>query len=501
MSGPSRSVVLHAHFYQPPRENPWTGRVPRQPSAAPDRDWNVRVTRECYAPFTRARLDEGDEEGGALRELNLLEFVSFNFGPTLLSWMERESPDAYARVLDADAASLERIGHGNAIAQAYHHSILPLASARDKHTEVRWGLEDFQRRFGRASAGLWLPETAMDAETLDVVADHGVRFVFVAPHQVDPVPVGGMPGRYRTAGGVDLTLVPYDGVLAHEVAFGNAAADGESWAERLATVGWDGAGPEARGLVSLAMDGETFGHHHAFAEMGLAAAVTHLTASPSIRLENVPAFLERMPRLEDVDIVEPSSWSCAHGVDRWRLNCGCALDPGAGPDLSWRAPLRAGLEELAYAIHERFEREASRWLEDPWAARDAYGVFASEPVAPPPEVVAEELSVHVRGGAAALEPPHRTRLAQLLEMERNALRMFTSCAWFFDELSRLEPLQVLRYAERAIQLSGEPATLRAGLLRHLARAPVPDDRWTDGAHLYRERILGARRDGQPEEDR
>ena len=294
-----RSVIIHGHFYQPPREDPWTGRVAPQPSAAPDSDWNARITRECYGPITAARFSgpEGDVT------LNLLEYLSFNFGPTLLAWMEREAPEVYARVLQADAASADRLGHGNAIAQSFHHTILPLATARDKRTEVRWGITDFRERFGRSPVGLWLPETAVDDETLDVVGDEGIQFVLLAPHQVDPAPVDGGPVRYRTRGAVDLALMPYDGALSHDVAFGNAARDGAAWAERLASVPALGSDHQAsRGVVAIATDGETYGHHHAFAEMGLAAALVHLGRRDDVTVENVASLLARMPDLSEAGI-------------------------------------------------------------------------------------------------------------------------------------------------------------------------------------------------------
>lgn len=471
-----RSVIIHGHFYQPPREDPWTDLVPLQPSAAPDHDWNARIERQCYGPISQARLVGSDGE----RTVNALEHMSFNFGPTLLVWLERHAPETYRRVLEADARSLDRCGHGNAIAQAYHHSILPLATQRDKRTEVRWGVDAFSSRFGRAPEGMWLPETAVDAETLDVVADQGIRFVILAPHQVDPLPSGGMPGRYRTAGGAHIALFAYDGALSHDAAFGEATKDGARWAERLAT--W---GSRDTKLVMVATDGETYGHHHVFAEMGLVAALDHLERNPDVVLENPGAFLDRHPAAVEVDIVAPTSWSCGHGVERWRSDCGCRLDPASETRQAWRQPLRSTLERLAEQLHAIFEEEAGPWLNDPWQARDEYGLVVDRG---DPEMISEWLTGHLSQPAS---PQQRSRLLELMEMERDTLRMFTSCAWFFDDIDRLEPRQVLAYAARAMGLSGARARLEPAFLAGLHAAPSNNPRVGHGARVFQTLRKGA----------
>lgn len=454
-----RSIVVHGHFYQPPREDPWTGLVPEQPSAAPFHDWNERITHECYAAATKARLL--GEDGSVAQQMNVLESMSFNFGPTLLEWLEPNAPETYAAILEADRVSAERLGHGNAIAMAYHHPILPLSTARDRRTEIRWGIADFRRRFGRAPEGMWLPETAVDTPTLEALAQEGIRFTIVAPHQVDPVPDGGRPGLFTTPEGREIALFVYDGALAHGVAFGNLLRDGVRWARLMADTKGDT-------LRSLATDGETFGHHHTFGEMALARAFVELHGRDDIRVENYASYLAREGAHDPVTLVEPTAWSCAHGVDRWRAECGCAADPGSGRHQRWRAPLRAALEWFADELHAVFEAEGTALLGDPWAARDALGGAPTEELVGRPD------------GSDA-----RTRAFELLEMERNALRLFTSCAWFFDDVGRIEPTQVLAYAVRALEHSGHDERLRPELMRRLDLVTSNDPEVGSAADIFR----------------
>ena len=491
-----RSIVIHGHFYQPPRENPWLEEIEREASASPHHDWNARIEQECYRAVVAARVLAPD--GRISRIVNTLEYLSFNFGPTLLEWLERAAPDTYARVLDADRKSLARLGHGNAIAQPYHHAILPLSSRRDKVTEVRWGIADFRRRFGREPEGMWLPETALDDETLDVLAQEGMRFTVVAPGQVRSVPNEGHPGRYTTSNGRTIALFIYDGDISHGIAFGGLLRDAHTWARRMLArtdrrrTPRDGSevefghwepNPESDGgtrpltsgefiaiagstqplprsaryrLVSAATDGETYGHHHRFSEMALARVVLDLEATDGVRVENYASFLARHPAVDDVEIVAPSAWSCAHGVERWRSNCGCHMRDGTTQ--AWRTPLREAVAELAEGLHEVYEREAMRYFDDPWAVRDAYG----EVVATPDRISAwvqhrlrqATPDPSVEPGAPGRQSP-LSAAQSLLEMERGALRIFTSCAWFFDDIAGLEPIEVLRYAARAIELAGQ----------------------------------------------
>ena len=470
-----KSVVIHGHFYQPPREDPWLGDLERQPSAAPFHDWNTRIEAECYRTVVAARMLGA---GGRIQEIvNTLRSISFNFGPTLLDWMEATTPTTYQAIREADRQSrVDTGGYGNALAQAYHHTILPLASRREKVTEVRWGITDFRRRFGREPSGMWLPETAVDGETLDVLAQEALAFTIVAPHQVETVPKGGMPGLFRTKSGRSIALFVYDGPLSHDVAFGPLLKDAGAWARRMVegSSGKPGTGPR---LVSMATDGETYGHHHRFGEMALASVIHALRAAPGIRLENFSSFLAHTPPEEEVVLSEPTSWSCVHGVERWRGNCGCRMDPDEETQQEWRTPLREAMEWLATRVHARFEAEAPALLGDPWRARDD---FAS--VVTGVETIEDFLNHRLPSTHTAKD---RIRAAELLESERNALRLFTSCAWFFDDLAGLEPTQILRYAARALELTDSSSgDLEEGFLARLREARSNETPARDGATIY-----------------
>lgn len=485
------SVVIHGHYYQPPREDPFLNEVETEASAAPFHDWNQRIERECYRAVVAARVTGHD--GRIQRLLNTLEWTSFNVGPTLLEWLEREARSTYEAIIAADQASSARLGgHGNAIAQPYHHTILPLATRRDKVTEVRWGIADFRRRFGREPEGMWLPETAVDTETLEVLAGEGIRFTILAPHQVSHRPALGQPGLCRLPGGASITLCIYDGDRSHDVAFGGALHDGVAWARRLIEAGaalattvpaapkgtrrtprpsprsttLDSSGGPDR-LISIATDGETYGHHHKFGEMALARVIEDMRADGAT-MENFASFLARQPANEEVMLVEPSAWSCAHGVGRWERECGCRIDPAKHPSQAWRAPLRRGLTSAALTLHRVFEREGQALFGDPWAARDGYGtVVASEPV--DVERYVRAVAIHARSDDDMI------RARELLEMERDALRMFTSCAWFFDDLGGLEPRQNLRYAARAIDLAGASGGAAESILLKEIETAVSND--------------------------
>lgn len=448
-----RSVVIHGHFYQPPREDPWTGVVELEPTAAPFHDWNQRIESECYAPVANARVLGAD--GSVEFYDNLYAELSFNVGPTLFEWMESSAPETYASILEADAISVRRLGHGNAIAMPYHHAILPLASRRDKVTEVRWGIADFKRRFGRDPKGMWLPETAVDEETLDVMAEAGILFTILAPHQVETPPVDGMPLRYVTTSGDEIALFIYDGRLSGDMAFGPLLRSGAVLANRL-----DPAEPDGFVLKSAAMDGETFGHHQKFGEMGLARAFRIIGEREDVQLENFASFLANNPPEADAVLVAPSSWSCPHGVERWRADCGCKLSPEVNTSQAWRKPLREAFDWLADELHEIFEKEGKDlFVIDPWKIRDLAGDMIGSSEAAALSFVANSIT---RRDGARIE-----RAAELLEMEHGALRMFTSCAWFFDDVARIETIQVLRYAAFAIELSGDAERLEAGLLERI----------------------------------
>jgi uncharacterized protein DUF3536/glycosyl hydrolase family 57 len=472
-----RSVVLHGHFYQPPRENPWLDYVETEATAAPHHDWNRRVEQECYRAVAAARLP--DAAGRIARIVNTLAWISFDFGATLMEWLEDEAPRTYRAVLDADRESRRRTGFGNAVAAPYHHVILPLSTRRDKVTEVRWGIADFRRRFGRDPEGMWLPETAVDDESLDVLAAQGIAFTILGPHQVRRPPAGGRPVRYRTGGGHEIALFVYDGPLSHDVAFGPLLDDAYAWARRLTGTG------DGDAVVSMATDGETFGHHHRFGEMALAKVLDLLGQRPEAVVTNFAATLAAHPPAETAELVAPSAWSCPHGVERWRSDCGCRVAPEKGWNQKWRAPLRAALKWLADELHAVYEREGGPLFADPWAARDAY----AESFGPPGPSLADLLSTHA---AHALTPDETVRARELLQLERDALALFTSCAWFFDDVGGLEPLEALRYAAHAIELTGAAAeALDRGLAGRLAAAASNDPAIGNAGRIYRERARPA----------
>lgn len=512
------SVVLHAHLYQPPREDPWTGDLPVELSAAPWRHWNDRILDECYAPLTRAAVLDG--EGRIAQRIQTLEWMSWDAGPTLLDWLVDAAPRVYRAFLDADRRSRGRLGFGNALAAPYHHVILPLASRRDKVTEVRWGIRDFRRRFGREPEGMWLPETAVDRETLEVLAAEGIAFTILAPQQFADLPPGGAPGLVRLDGGRSIAVFPYDGGLSHGIAFGDLLKDAEAWVARIE----EAACAPGRALLAMATDGETYGHHHRWGDLALAATLGRLADHRGVRLENFASFLARHPATHEVTLVEPSAWSCAHGVDRWARACGCGAGPEGAEGQRWRPVLREALEEVAGEVHSRFEVAASAAGLDPWALRDAWALRWRDPAAvqeawlearldagsgPEDEVPVEGAPLAQRphpgdagdgGGAGAGDrgaPVEIRALLDLLEAERDALRMFTSCGWFFDDIARLEPLQLLRYAARALDrlgLAGGPVETR--LRQRLAEAPSRDPSKGNGKTLWDAEVRGRRADAQ-----
>ncbi len=466
----SNSVIVHAHCYQPPREDPWLEVIDAEPSAAPDHDWNARIDRECYRRLgatelrkrdSRAALRDPDARAGLARIINLYAWCSFDAGATLCEWLEAEAPHTMQAMIDGDRASVQRLGFGNAIAAPYHHIILPLATRRDKVTEVRWGLADFRRRFGRDAQGMWLPECAVDEETLDVLAQERVQFTMLAPYQIRGSAGDGMPVNWQSAAGRTIAILPYDGNLAGEVAFGGLLQNAAALAGRL--VGTPNP-IDAPRCTTLATDGETFGHHHRNGEVTLATALNAISTNDVGHITNAAALVAAFPPSLNVSLVSPSSWSCAHGVERWRSDCGCKLDTTANTSQRWRRPLREAVDWLGSRCNEIFEREGQTLFnEDPWSVRDRYGAAVAMDGAP----------LHEFARAVVREPQNDEavqRARALLELQRAVLRTYTSCAWFFDDVARIETRQVLRYAARAIELSGVALRLQSELLQILSLA-------------------------------
>jgi len=470
----SRYLCVHGHFYQPPRENPWTGEIGLEASAAPFRNWNERITEECYRPNARPVARAAD---GTAREMpSNYSRMSFNFGPTLFEWLDRRAPDVSAEIRRADRLSRDWFsGHGSAIAQGYNHMILPLANERDRRTQVLWGIRDFEHRFGRSPEGMWLPETAVDLPTLEVLASLGIRFTILAPQQGRRVrPLAGGESQDVSAGRVDprrayavqlpsgarIAVFFYDGPASGAIAFGALAEGGEALARRLAGLAVDDPGPQ---LLHVATDGETYGHHHNGGEVAIAEALDLLPASGFVRLTNYAEFLSLHPPEYEAEIVENTAWSCAHGLGRWKEDCGCrtGLHPEWGQ--AWRAPLRESLDVLRDALAAVFEERGGRIFLDPWIARDASIAIVLDPS----DAAFDELLRRV--GRGALDSESRSQARRLLDMQRYAMLMFTSCGWFFDDPSGLETTQILRYAARAIELCPEPerAPIEAEFLRRL----------------------------------
>lgn len=500
MNASNKYVCIHGHFYQPPRENAWLEVIERQDSAAPFHNWNARINFECYAPNTAARiLDEGQHIRNIL---NNYSYLSFNLGATLLSWMEAHDPDAYQGVLDADKISQARFsGHGSAIAQVHSHLIMPLCNRRDKETQVNWGIQDFEHRFGRKPEGMWLAETAVDTETLEVLAEQGIVYTILAPRQAKAVRAlaGGLewkgvnadtldtrrPYRCLLPGGRHIDLFFYNGPISQGVAFDGLLNSGKRFADRLQSDFSDDDTPE---LLHIATDGESYGHHHRYGEMALADAIAHIRADGQASMTNYGEYLERFPPQYEVQIHENSSWSCAHGVERWRSNCGCHT--GGRPDWNqtWRGPLRDALNWLRDELIPVYEREGKKLLKDVWKARNAYyQVLLKGDL----KEVDRFLLQHSKN---ELTDADQMQVLRLMEMQRHCLLMYTSCGWFFDEVSGIETLQILQYANRATyyaeQVSGK--NYHKGLLERLEQ--TPSNTYANAAEAYKEFVLPARVD-------
>jgi len=490
-----RYVCIHGHFYQPPRENPWLGEIERQDSARPYHDWNERIATECYRANTAARVL--DERGRVADIVNNYSRISFNVGPTLLSWLERKDPETYQAILEADKQSRRRFsGHGSAMAQPYTHMIMPLASKRDKVTQVRWGLRDFERRFNRPAEGMWLPETAVDVETLETLAENGVRFTVLAQRQAKCIRKSGEKAWQDCGPGVDptrpyrvwlpsgraLTIFFYDGPISLAVAFEGLLSSGESFARRILSGFSDSRQWDQ--LMNIATDGESYGHHHRFGDMALAYALRLIEEKKLARLTNYGEYLSRHHPSWEVQIAENTSWSCVHGIERWRSDCGCRAK--AEWKQAWRAPLREALDWLRDSAGPLYETKAAGLLRDPWAARDAY----IELVLDPCEKTA--WSYFERFAPRRLDEGEVTRALELLELQRQLMLMYTSCGWFFDDISGIETVQVLQYAARAAelceQLFGRP--FHGELAQRLAEAPSNLSERKDGRLVY-ERLARA----------
>jgi alpha-amylase/alpha-mannosidase (GH57 family) len=501
----TRFVCIHGHFYQPPRENPWLDAIEGQDSAAPFHDWNERITEECYEPNTKARVLDG--KGRIDRLVNNYAKMSFNIGPTLMSWLEEQDEPVYKAILAADLDAIAKTGCGSAIAQVHGHLILPLCHPRDQHTQVRWGARDFERRFGRRPKGMWLSETACNTSSLEALAEEGIAFTILAPHQAARVrPSGGRgpwtdvkDGKVETRraynvnlpSGRSITVFFYDGPASRGVAFERLLDDGAGFANRLTGL----FHPNAREpqIAHIATDGESYGHHHRFGEMGLAYALESLAKNPEVQVGSYELFLRDNPPTWDAEIVENTAWSCAHGIERWRSNCGCSSGAHATWQQAWRGPLRNALDHLRDRAATQFERDAGKLFIDPWAARNAYidVVFSHSSH----EALETFLQHTIRPEWKALGTPLRDQpwaeqALSWMELQRHAMSMYTSCGWFFDDLSGIETTQVLAYAARVLELAKNLTgqDWEDGFVRILSEGKSNIEGVGDGAKIWRELV-------------
>jgi alpha-amylase/alpha-mannosidase (GH57 family) len=482
-------VAIHGHFYQPPRENPWLDIIETEESAQPFHDWNERIALECYRPNAHARILDG--KGKILEIVNNYSSISFNFGPTLLPWLEKHFPSVYQKILEADRESLRRFGHGNAIAQVYNHIIMTLANDRDKETEILWGMADFEKRFHRKPEALWLPETAVNYATLQVLVKYGMRYLILSPFQaLRARPFGGKKWADVSQGRIDTTqpyrcfirdasgkkvtdqfidLFFYNGIISKEVAFGDLLKDGTLFSDRFAQFQQESKGRPQ--LIHIATDGETYGHHKKFGDMALAFALSNGFPARGFEVINYGAFLKRFSPVHEVEIDEGpkgegTSWSCAHGVGRWKEDCGCSTGGKPGWNQKWRKPLREALDLLRDELSLVFEREGGEIFQNVWEARNGYI-----------EVILHRSPEGIRKffdqyGAKNLDEKGRIKGLKLLEMQRHALQMYTSCGWFFADLAGLETVIILQHAARTIQLAEEWAggEVEKKFVEHLSEA-------------------------------
>ena len=455
-------LTIHGHFYQPPRENPWLEAIELQDSALPYHDWNERICKECYNPNSVSRIV--DNRNRILDIVNNYEYMSFNFGPTLLSWLESYAPLTYERIIKADIESIsQHDGHGNAMAQVYNHIIMPLANNRDKETQVKWGIRDFEYRFGRKPEGIWLAETAVDDATLNVLVDNGIKFTVLSPYQalkmkkssdktwqdvswgnIDPARSYKYTIKSDPKKSIDLFF--YDGAISRSVAFDELLTDGNKFIKRLK----EGVS-ELRDypqLINIATDGESYGHHTKFGDMALSYVLKIKAEDEGFKITNYAEYLAKYRSDYEADIKQASSWSCFHGVGRWKEDCGCSTGGHPGWNQKWREPLRNALDYLRDHFAEIFEREGAKYYnKDVWAVRNQYiDVILDRSYSNIKKFQKEHFK-------ADLSEEDRIRGMELLEIQRQALLMYTSCGWFFSEISGIETVQIMKYAARAMQLA------------------------------------------------
>jgi alpha-amylase/alpha-mannosidase (GH57 family) len=517
------ALIIHGHFYQPPRENPWTGVVEAEPGAAPFHNWNERIYSECYQPNACVRINEPATAATTAQEriVNNYANISFNFGPTLLGWLKSNHPGTYASIIDADHESaLARGGHGNAIAQAYGHAILPLCNERDRHTQIRWGIADFRDRFDRDPEALWLPETAGNDRVLGALIDEGVRFVILAPHQAaqvrDRYRTGSCSDRvdsadwrtvdensidtsvayhysHRDGSGRSMAVFFYEGPTSRAIAFENLLRSSRELVDRFAQTAHD------REMINIATDGETYGHHFKFGDICLAHALKVEAPTHGFRITNYGEYLDQHPPIFDVEINngpdgKGTSWSCPHGVGRWIRDCGCHTGGEAGWNQRWRTPLRQALDVLRDENAGHFEATRGNLFLDPWQARDNSIDLILD------QNHSREQFLYEHAGRW-LSAEEQWRGLTYLELQRMLVLMYTSCGWFFNDISGIETIQILKYAGRAIDLMLQLRLppVRDRFLEVLDEAKSNVTALGSGADIYRRFVEPAKTDQQTKE--
>ena len=454
-------LTIHGHFYQPPRENPWLEAIELQDSALPFHDWNERINKECYNPNSVSKIV--DSRNRILDVVNNYEYMSYNFGPTLLSWMEQFAPLTYERIIKADIESIsEHNGHGNAIAQVYNHIIMPLANEHDKETQIKWGIRDFEYRFGRKPEGMWLAETAVDDDTLRILEANGIKFTILSPYQADKFkkkgdkewtdvswgnidPARSYKYNIKSAPGKSIDLFFYDGAISRSVAFDELLKDGNKFIKRLKEGVSDCR--DFPQIVNIATDGESYGHHTKFGDMALAYVLKVKAKDEGFKITNYAEYLEKYRSDCEVEIKQASSWSCFHGVGRWKEDCGCSTGGHPGWNQKWRKPLREALDYLRDELVIIFEQEGPKYFDNVWEVRNNYI-----------DVILDRNEMNVKkfqqdNFKPDLSDEQKVHAMELLEIQRQAMLMYTSCGWFFSEISGIETVQIMKYAARAMQLA------------------------------------------------
>jgi hypothetical protein len=479
----------------------------KDPSAAPYHDWNECVYEQCYKPNRAARLLNSGNQISYIT--NNYRHLSFNVGPTLHSWIEKVDPELSSFIGEADREAAAALGEGGAIAQAYNHMILPLAADRDIKTQAVWGIKDFSHRFGRVPKGMWLPETAVDTRTLETLAACGVEFTILAPHQCAGIrPPDGewleTPGGVgldvtrayyaRLPSGRKISLIFYFGNIAHDIAFGGLLNNGDFFADAL--LGKLTRDSEPR-LLTIATDGETYGHHHRYGEMALARAAQRLCASQDSVMTNVAAFLSNFPARWECRIAENTSWSCAHGLERWRSNCGCHTGGEPSWHQLWRGPLREALDSLRDKIDEAYEREMKRYCDDPWQLRDEavslYLMNFSEDASI--DDVLSRKAAFLKDFCGELAVRDARNVLTLIEMQRMRMFMYTSCGWFFNDISGIETRQIMAYALRASEYLKDVTGVSAerDFLNGLKKAPGNTAAYPTGYDVMMKTVMPQKR--------